>query len=88
MKNDASGDSGILSGPVSFLRSGRIDFNSISLDTRGSNGNYWSTRSASDAGSYYLYFLETGLYSQNYNYRGNGFAVRCITFQFPYDTII
>ena len=71
-------DSGLLSSPLSFLRSGYFYWGNAGLNDRGGSGNYWSLRSNSTTNSYYLYFNNTGLNPQYSNNRGNGFAVRCV----------
>ena len=75
---EPSQDPGVLSNPLSFLRSGNFYWGSAGLDYRGSYGNYWSLRSANTTSSNYLYFYNTRLDPQNYYVRGYGFAVRCV----------
>ena len=71
-------DSGILSNPLSFLRSGYFYWNYAGLNNRGGHGYYWSLRSANTTNSNSLYFYGTNLSPQSNSNRGNGFAVRCV----------
>ncbi|MBR2695459.1 hypothetical protein IKE86_00915 [Candidatus Saccharibacteria bacterium] len=64
--------------PLSFLRSGYYFWNSGGLNTRGSYGYYWSAGSASATNSYGLSFYSTLLHPRSSNYKGYGFAVRCV----------
>ena len=74
-------DSGLLSSPLSFLRSGLFYWSVAGLNSRGGSGDgyYWFLRSYSTTFSSNLYFHNTNLNPQSSNYRGNGFAVRCVT---------
>ena len=71
-----SRDFGLLSSPLSYVRSGYYDWYSTGLSYRGSYGCYWSLRSANTTASYYLRFNSSYLYPQYGDRRGNGFAVR------------
>ena len=75
-----SGDPGILSGPLSFLRSGYFNWSVAGLYARGGYGYYWSQCSSSTATSGDLVFGSTALYTQYYDNRSFGFAVRRISF--------
>ena len=84
MKNDGqttenNRDSGMLSNPLAFVRSGYFRWSGASLDNRGSNGSYWYLRSHSTTSSNYLNFSNAGLVPQNGGDRGYGLAVRCVT---------
>ena len=79
MKNDGSGDAGILSSPLTFLRDGTYRWQDGVLYNRNGEGTYWSLRSANTTDSYYLLFIGVSLYPQYYNRRGLGFAVRCVS---------
>ena len=70
-------DPGILSTPLSFLRSGYFGWYGAGLGDRGGNGYYWSLRSYSTTSSNDLGFNNTYLNPQNDYGRGYGFAVRC-----------
>ena len=72
-------DFGLLSAPLSYVRSGYYNWDSTGLGYRGSYGYYWSLRSYSTTYSYSLVFYSSGLGPQNYNSRGHGFAVRCVS---------
>ena len=76
MGETSSTDSGILSNPLSFTRSGAFYWNDASLGYRGGWGNYWSSRSESISFSGHLNFGSTYLASQGNSLRGLGFAVR------------
>ena len=71
-------DSGVISSPLSFLRSGDFDYASAGQGNRSAAGLYWSLRSANTTYSNYLLFGDTGLVPQYNFYRGYGFAVRCV----------
>ena len=61
-----------LSTPVSgFYRSG-------SAFRQGSYGCFWSSTYGSDPYMYILYLAGAGVYPQFYNYRVNGYSVRCV----------
>ena len=70
-------DSGLLSNPLSFLRSGRFYWNSAGLGSRGIYGDYWSLRSYSTTDSNELYLGNTSLNPYANDHRGFGYAVRC-----------
>ena len=72
-------DSGLLSNPLSFLRSGSFNYDNAGLNYRSSRGIYWSLRSDSTTNSRNLGFLNTWLTPQNYSVRGDGIAVRCVS---------
>ena len=74
---ESNTDSGLLSNPLSFLRSGSFAWYYAGQYGRGGNGYYWSLRSASTTGSNTLGFSSTYLYPQYSSNRGDGFAVRC-----------
>ena len=62
--------------PNNFLYSGYVYGSSV--NSRGSNGNYWSKSAYNDGNAYRLYFLSSnvtpsGLYNKYY-----GFSVRCL----------
>ena len=71
-------DSGLLSSPLTFLRSGSFTWNGAILSYRSNYGYYWSLRSANTISSNILSFNYTYLNTQNLGYRGDGFAVRCV----------
>ena len=72
-------DYGLLSAPLSYVRSGYYYWNSTGLNNRGSLGYYWSLRSSNTTYSDYLSFNSSYLGPQNSSNRGNGFAVRCVS---------
>ena len=49
-----------------------------SLLSVGSAGYYWSGTGSSTTGGYYLRFNSPGVYPNTSNYRGHGFAARCV----------
>jgi hypothetical protein len=50
-----------------------------SLNNRGYNGNYWSTRKNSNNNNAYNMNFNSSGTNNNNNNRANGFSVRCIT---------
>ena len=83
MKNTAQAlevdslDSGTLSAPLSFVRSGYFYGNNASPTNHGGYGFYWSLRSYGTNGSNDLYFSNAGLNAEYGDYRSYGLAVRC-----------
>ena len=75
---DEARDSGILSNPLSLIRSGYFYCFGASPYSRNSGGDYWYSRSANTIRSNYLGFYDTGLYLQVGDNRGDGYAVRCV----------
>ena len=75
MKNDASGDAGLLSDPLSLLRNGYFNWNNAVPGVRSVGGLFWALRSAATSTSAGLRFDNTVLYSQSYFEHGYGFAV-------------
>ena len=76
-----SKDSGLLSNPLSFIRGGFYSYMGASLYARSVRGAYWSLQSGSESNSSTsrdLYFHSANLLTQDYNDRGDGFAVRCV----------
>ncbi|MBR1796070.1 hypothetical protein IJ765_02310 [Candidatus Saccharibacteria bacterium] len=58
--------------------SGNYNYNSGGVANVGSNGNFWSSTSASAPNAHNLNFNSNNLNPQNSNYKGNGFTVRCV----------
>ena len=81
MKNEEPNprDSGVLSGPLSFLRNGLFGWHDSYLYNRSGGGYYWSLHSFNTTVSYGLYFDNTGLSPQGIYHRGYGFAVCCVS---------
>ena len=80
MSNSGSSrDFGLLSAPLSYVRSGYYYWSSTGLSNRGSGGYYWSLRSTNTTYSGNLLFGSSDLYPQYGVYRGYGFAVRCVS---------
>ena len=64
--------------PMSFVRSGY--YYQGSLNTRASNGHYWSSTAYIGSRAYYLYFGSGNLNPQYSGHRKNyGFSVRCVS---------
>ena len=61
-----------------FLRTGIYGRSDGYLYARVTNGNWWSTTSSSSAGSHFLDIYPMVVYPEGNNYRGHGFAVRCV----------
>ena len=68
-------DSGVLSNPLSFPRSGFIYWVDNTSRDRNHGGYYWSLQSYSTINSNSLYFYINRLYPKTHNLHGNGFAV-------------
>ncbi|MBR3256854.1 hypothetical protein IKG02_01010 [Candidatus Saccharibacteria bacterium] len=71
-------DSGILSEPFAFPRSGYYNWNSTGLNSRSSSGYYWSSPTYSTARSRNQAFYSTVFNPQDGGHKGYGFAVRCV----------
>jgi uncharacterized protein (TIGR02145 family) len=56
---------------------GTRGYNTGTLHSRGSSGDYWTTRGSSGAYAYYFYFDKFGTGMNTYN-RRHGLPVRCI----------
>ena len=65
----------IMNAPYYLLRGGYL-FNS-SLFSAGSYGSYWSSTPNGSSDAYFLYFTSGYVY-MNYDYRYDGFSVRCV----------
>jgi uncharacterized protein (TIGR02145 family) len=75
----ATNYSGAMFGPALFLPAAGYRSSTVgSLNHRGSNGYYWSTRKSSDTNAGSAYFDSGGTYTL-YNSRAYGRSVRCIT---------
>ena len=74
-----SRDFGLLSSPLSYVRSGDYAWDSTGLVNRGSRGYYWSLRSGNATSSNGLYFYSSALGPQYSSDRGYGFAVHKIS---------
>ena len=72
-------DSGIISEPFAFLRSGYYYWRSTGLGNRSSHGYYWSSHTYSTAGSRYQSFYSTYFSPQVGGRNGSGFTVRCVS---------
>ena len=70
-------DTGILVGPLSFLRSGNYNTDG-NISNRGSYGSAWSSLSNGGTNVYYLRFNSSNLNYQNSYSRGYGRPVRCV----------
>ena len=72
-------DSGVLSNPLSFIRSGDFDWYRASLGGRNDFGSYWSPHSYTTTNSNGLDFGTKQMSLQYIGTRGYGFAVRCVS---------
>ena len=72
------GDTVAMLTQLSFLRSGRYNYDSGSLYGRTSDGYYWSGRFYSILDTYGLVFASTGLLPQGGVNRSHGFSLRCL----------
>ena len=75
------GDTIALFSPLTFLRSGRYNYSSGSLDLRTSVGSYWSGHYYLITNSHYLLFSSTNLSPQDGYTRGYGYTLRCLARQ-------
>jgi len=64
--------------PVGLLRTGYYVRSEGTIGSRVASGTWWSTTSDSVAFSHYLRTHSAYVYPQYSNYRGFGFAVRCV----------
>ena len=89
MKNEGEArDAGVLSNPLSFLRSGYFYWLYGDLNGRGGSGYYWTLRSHDITASNFAYINDAALYSQNDYDRGRGLAVRCKVSSKSFTTLI
>ena len=70
-------DSGILSEPFAFLRSGDYAWRPTGLGNRSAYGGYWSATTYYAMLSYYQTFYSASFVPQTGYYKGYGFTVRC-----------
>ena len=63
---------------LNFLRTGYYSRSYGNIVERVANGYWWSFAAGSDVNGHLLGTLPTYVYLQNNNYRGYGFAVRCV----------
>ena len=71
-------DTATLLAPLSLVRGGYYFYYNGTLNNQSSYGYYWSRRLANATLGYYLLFSSGGVYPQNSNNRGLGFALRCL----------
>ena len=88
MKNtngETSRDSGVLSSPLSFVRSGSFSLDTASIYGRSGNGHYWTLRSYDPRVSHNLLLANVYLSAQDGYMHGYGVAVRRVaTFSLLY----
>ena len=75
----ASRDYGLLSAPLSYVRSGHYSWLTTNLNYRGSRARYWISRSHTNSESFYLTFYSTNLDPKPFDNRGYGYATRCVS---------
>ncbi len=63
-------------GVPNFTLSGSVDGGSVYR--QGSNGYYWSSTVNNANRAYYLYLVSSDVYPVVYNFRSNGYSVRCV----------
>ena len=73
----ARADSGILSEPFAFPRSGNYNWGSSGPNRRSSRAYYWSSHTYSAAYAHYQSFHSTYFGPQDGYLKGYGYAVRC-----------
>jgi len=64
--------------PLNFLRTGYYYRSYGKTDYRDASGVWWSITNNSPTHSFRLDTAPTNVNPQNSNYRGSGFAVRCV----------
>ena len=64
--------------PLNFLRTGYYERSYGYIYGRVTDGLWWSTTAGSATLGRYLNTFPTGVFPQGNNYRGLGFAVRCV----------
>ena len=75
--NYTNKDTGLLSGPLYFGRTGYIT-DSGNLNAN-STGYYWSSTVGDNTGAYNFHFNNTSVQTaENYGVRHNGFPIRCV----------
>lgn len=63
---------------LNFLRTGVYDRLNGGINGRVSGGNWWSSATGPGMNGHHLGTAPTDIGSQRNNYRGHGFAVRCV----------
>ncbi len=63
---------------LNFLRTGVYVRSNGLIFGRVTDGYWWSTTAGSATNGHYLDTYPTGVGPQDNNYRGHGFAVRCV----------
>ena len=76
--NNSTGSTKLRQSPLAFVYAGYYDYRSGSLGNVGSYGDYWSRTALSGSSAYDLFFLSSGVFPQYDDYRGFGFALRCV----------
>ena len=71
-------DSGLLSEPFGYLRTGDYTYYSGRMNSMGRQGNVWSLLSLNTENARYINFLETNFRVQSTRAKGLGFAIRCL----------
>ena len=69
-------DTNLLLAPLSLVRGG--NHNNGSLSSQSEYGDYWSRQLNNAASGYYLHFRSGVVAPQKSDYRGRGFALRCL----------
>ena len=77
MRDDSTGSTKLRQSPLGFVYTGYY-YNAGSLNHEGSYGRYWSRTAYSGLRAYYLYFNSSLVNPQSNDYRGYGFALRCV----------
>ena len=64
--------------PLNFLRTGYYNYSDGKVYSRTTDGRWWFATRGSATHAITLYTDTTYVYPQYSNYRGHGFAVRCV----------
>jgi len=76
--SNATSDSGLLAAPLSFIRSGYINYGNGQLTYVGSFGYYWSSTEASSSNGCHLDFYSSFVGPASNRNRAFGYSVRCL----------
>ncbi len=76
--DSSTGSTKLRQSPLDFVYTGKVHYNSGSLVNVGSHGFYWSRTVYAPTSAYTLYFSSSAVPPHDHNYRGYGFALRCV----------
>ncbi|MBR2725856.1 hypothetical protein IKE87_01120, partial [Candidatus Saccharibacteria bacterium] len=76
--NQSQGYSGQLQNPLNFNRPGYYKWSNGALNSRGTNGSFWSSVGYSSTNAHNLIFHSSHFYPQGGDLKGHGLSVRCV----------